>query len=365
MRVLIDGHMLGGRETGNERYILGLLQGLESIEADLEVIVAVSDLSIEIPMLPGWGKVRVSESPARRLGYEFPRIVNAFKADLLHVSYSGPLVCNCPLVVSVHDVSYLNHPEWFSLRDRLVLRMGVGLTMSHAKGVIALSRHACDEIRKHYHKPEGATAITPLAASGLFSPASQGQAHISLSAPNITCPYFLAVGNLQPRKNIPRIFDAFARIKQKHSIPHRLVVVGRAKWQESEIYSALERHNLMKDVVFLGYVPDERLVSLYQGAEAFIYPSLYEGFGLPILEAMACGTPVITSNTTSMPETAGAAALMVDPCDVEGLVSAMTLIVKDEELRRNLSRKGVTHSSQFTWERTAHQTVEAYRRWST
>jgi len=366
LKILIDAHMVGEKETGNERYILGLLEGLKAIGDGVEVVVATSDpdaLRAAFPFELPWKLVRVSHSPISRLFFELPRLAAKEGADLVHVTYNGPLRCPCPMVVTIHDVSYLRYPEWFSLRDRLVLRVGVGLTVARARGVIAISQHACDEIQAYYKVPKQRLQVTALAVNDVFNSTSPNPVAEEQGSPGIAKPYFLVVGNLQPRKNLLRLVEAFARLKRTLKIPHRLIVAGPAKWRESEVYSALTHHDLSADVVFSGYVSDSQLVSLYKGAEAFVYPSLYEGFGLPILEAMACGTPVITSSTSAMPETAGDAALKVNPYDVDDLAAAMARIVQSRELRDELSRQGRARARQFSWERTAIQTVAAYRRW--
>ncbi|MEI6564439.1 MAG: glycosyltransferase family 1 protein [bacterium] len=368
MKILIDAHMVGGRESGNEHYILGLLAGLQSVMPQAEVIVATSDpdaLNGVLSICHPWRLVCVSRSPFRRLFVELPYLVSCERVDLLHVTYSGPLHCRCPVVVSVHDVSYLRHPEWFSWRDRTVLRAGVGLTLPRACGVIAISEHARGEIQAHYNLPPSRIAVTPLAARQDYQPVSPSRVLDDLGALGIGQPYFLAVGNLQPRKNLPRLIEAFAKLKRDTNTPLRLVIAGRAKWRESEVFAAISRHHLSADVLFPGYVTDAQLVSLYCGSVAFIYPSLYEGFGLPIIEAMACGVPVITSSTSAMPETAGVAALIVNPYDVEAMAGAMARIMQDGALRIELGRKGIERAKQFSWERTASQTLDAYHRWLT
>ena len=175
-------------------------------------------------------------------------------------------------------------------------------------------------------------------------------------------PYVLGVGNLQPRKNLLRLVEAFSRLKRNTGLPHQLVLVGRAKWKESDLFDAIRKAGVESHVLFPGYLPDEDLVTLYAHADMFVYPSLYEGFGLPVLEAMACGVPVVTSNVTSIPEVAGDAAVLVDPLDVAALTGAIGRVLSDEALRRALREKGPRRAAHFSWKQTALQTWAYYQR---
>jgi glycosyltransferase involved in cell wall biosynthesis len=170
----------------------------------------------------------------------------------------------------------------------------------------------------------------------------------------------LAVGNLEPRKNLVRLVRAYAALRQSGAISHQLVIVGQAHWQGSVVSREAKELGLAGEVVFTGYVPTDDLVALYNAATTFVYPSLYEGFGLPILEAMSCGTPVITSNVASMPEVAGEAALLINPRSVEDLAQALGRVLADETLRYELEEKGLHQASQFSWEQTARLTLQAY-----
>jgi glycosyltransferase involved in cell wall biosynthesis len=170
--------------------------------------------------------------------------------------------------------------------------------------------------------------------------------------------FVLAVCNMQPRKNLVRLMQAFARAKHKYALPHKLVLAGQRLWLTAEVLAQARR--LGEDVVLTGYVPDADLPLLYNAADVFAYPSLYEGFGLPVLEAMACGTPVITSNVSSLPEVSGDAARLVDPYDLDDIASAIFEIVRDIDVRTAWQVRGLARARLFTWERTAEQTVQIY-----
>jgi glycosyltransferase involved in cell wall biosynthesis len=183
-----------------------------------------------------------------------------------------------------------------------------------------------------------------------------------LDSYGIRSPYFLHVGRLQARKNLVRLVEAFHRLRAQHEAPHKLVLVGRESWESGEIFAAIRRLGLESEVVHLGYVPGEDLPHLYTGAEAVVFPSLFEGFGIPVIEAMSFGTPVVTSRATSLPEVAGDAALLVDPYSTEEIAEAMRRVIAESGLRETLRQRGMERARQFTWRRTALETKRIYER---
>lgn len=211
-----------------------------------------------------------------------------------------------------------------------------------------------------YHKSISPEHIVLEAADHRFRPISAAESEPTLRQYGIERPYILYVGALESRKNLPRLLAAYARLRE-WSERWRLVIVGARKWKSSPIFDTVQQLGLEPHVTFTGYVADEHLPALYSGADLFAFPSLYEGFGLPVLEAMACGTPVVTSNTSSLPEVAGDAAILVDPRDVEQIANAMWLVLSQPDLAAALREKGLARAAQFTWERTARETIEVYK----
>lgn len=368
MRVLIDAHMIGERETGNETYIVNLIRGLRSLNADLDLRVAVTHLPEADAALGGFDNrcqpVRISSSPWRRLGSQLNQLIRTHAVDLLHVTYAGPWRPACPMVVTIHDVSFKANPVWFSWRDRLILNSGVGITVRRADRVITVSEHARQEIIRHYPVAAEKTDVTHEASARHFHRLDDaGRDHpLIINGQRIETPYVLAVGNLQPRKNLRRLIEAFALAVRGADTPHRLVIAGKALWRESEAYRAAETAGIASRILFTGYVSNEDLNRLFNRADLFAYPSLYEGFGLPVLEAMTCGTPVITSNTTSIPEVAGDAAIMIDPTDTSALAAALQDMMTNAARRKELSAKGLARASSFSWESCARETLQTYRR---
>jgi len=205
----------------------------------------------------------------------------------------------------------------------------------------------------------GRVRVIPYAPSEAFRPASEGPERLA-TAYGVRAPYFLYVGTIEPRKNLARTLRAFARVAP--SLPqHQLVLVGDLGWKYEEVLAEARRPDLAHRVLLPGYVPEEDLPLLYSHALAFVYPSLYEGFGFPVVEAMACGAPVLTSRSSSLTEIAEGAAVLVDPLDEKALAEAFAALAADAGLRRELRAKGLARAATFTWDRTGRETVEAYR----
>jgi len=203
--------------------------------------------------------------------------------------------------------------------------------------------------------------VIPEAAHTRYRPMSLESVDPALKRYVIERPYILYVGSLEKRKNLPRLLEAYAYLRE--TLPGwKLVIVGGRKWKSDPIYKAVQRLGLEPHVIFTGFVAEEDLPALYNGADLFVFPSLYEGFGLPVLEAMACGTPVVTSNTSSLPEVAGEAALLVAPTDVKAIAAAMQRVLSEPDLAAELRRRGLERASQFSWERTARETLAVYER---
>ena len=345
MRIAIDAHMVGERETGNETYTLSLIRALLALPPEERrgadfVLYATHPERLRPRLDPNHTAPirRLWPAPSLlRIPFAMPAATLRDHASLLHVNYVAPPVGACPHVVTVHDISYDLYPAFFSPRDRWMLKTLVPLTMRRAAAIITVSQHAKQEIMARYGLPAHKIAVTYEAAGEQFRPVTDAAVRLGLRQRlglPAQAPYFLALGNLQPRKNIGRLLAAFARARQTPELAStRLVIAGKALWRESEVFAAVQQAGLMDVVHFPGYVDDADLPALYSDALAFVYPSLYEGFGLPPLEAMACGAPVICSNAASLPEVVGDAALTVAPTDVGALANALRQVAAAPELR--------------------------------
>ncbi|MBK9232126.1 MAG: glycosyltransferase family 4 protein [Anaerolineae bacterium] len=366
--------MVGERETGNETYTLSLIRALLALPSEERrgmdfVLYATQPERLRLRLNPNPAAPIRRIWPASsllRIPFAMPAATLADRASLLHVNYVAPPVGSCPHVVTVHDISYDLYPAFFSPRDRWMLKTLVPLTMRRAAAIITVSQHAKQEIMARYGLPADKIAVTYEAAGEQFRPVTDAAARLALRQRlglPAQAPYFLALGNLQPRKNIGRLLEAFALARQSAELAATcLVIAGKALWRESEIYATVQQAGLTDAVHFPGYVDDADLPALYSDALAFVYPSLYEGFGLPPLEAMACGTPVICANAASLPEVVGDAALTVPPTDVGALAHALRQVAGAPELRQQLRQRGHARAAQFTWRRCAQETLEIYRR---
>ena len=250
---------------------------------------------------------------ALRVPLALPAQVIRDDVDVLHVTYIAPPVISAAVVATVHDVSYLELPEAFSLRDRLVLGLLVPRTLRRAEAIITISEHSRQAIAHHYGTPEKKIVVVYPSVSPVFRPLAAAAARRVTGRYGLTGPYILAVGNLQPRKNVPRLIRAFAALRRTGAYTGHLALVGKDAGQESQISAEARRLGLRQEVIFTGYVPQDDLVALYSCADMFVYPSLYEGFGLPPLEAMACGCPVVASDTSALPEVAADGAYSLIP----------------------------------------------------
>lgn len=364
-RIAIDAHMVGSRETGNETYVRNLVQGLAQLPGreDYRLYLAEASAAGEaLARQVGFPWRRLTPgTPWLRVPLTMPLAAAQDRLDLLHVNYHAPPVCPCPVIVTIHDLAFHFFPSAFSPRDLIILSLLVPLSARRARWVIAVSEHTRQDLIRVYNLPPTKIKVTYEAANASFRPVQDPILLSRIRASyRIAGPYILGVGNLQPRKNLPRLIAAFARLRREQAIPHQLVLVGQKAWRNHTITAAIASAGVQEEVILTGYVPDDDLPLLYSGADLFVYPSLYEGFGLPVLEAMACGTPVVTSRTSSLPEVAGDAAWLVDPLDTEELVQAIGELLSDPGKREELRQRGLARSRTFSWLETARQSRALY-----
>ncbi len=284
------------------------------------------------------------------------------RLDIFHSpDFTLPTVRSSATVVTVHDLTFLVHPECAHPGVEKYLRRAAPRALERASLVLADSQCTRQDLMSYYGIPAARVAVIPAGVGDEFHPVTDSR---MLQAVQDTYqaypPFILTMGTLEPRKNLPRLFEAYARLRQEAGIPHRLLVAGGKGWLYEDIFRAVERLGLQDEVRFLGFVPDHQLPALLTLADVFVYPSLYEGFGLPPLEAMACDVPVVCSNTSSLPEVAGDAALMVDPTDVPALAAAIHRVLTDEALRQSMVEKGREQAARFTWSGAAAELLHLY-----
>ena len=292
-----------------------------------------------------------------------PRDDLAGGADLFHAS-DHLLPCfsdRVRTVCTLHDLAFLVDPSVHTWTNRFFLSRMVPRFLKRADRVICVSECTARDATRLLGLDPAKIAVVPSGVDARFHPPSQGE--IASARGRLALPerYVLYVGTVEPRKNLSTLLRAWARLRRDGD-PRRLVIAGKLGWLTDDFFRTLADHHLEGEVVRLGYVADADLPALYGGAEAFVFPSRYEGFGFPVLEAMACGTPVVCSNSSSLPEVAGDAALLHDPTNDEQLADSLARLRDDPVLRVDLAARGLARAATFTWERAARETVRVYER---
>lgn len=278
-------------------------------------------------------------------------------------AHYAPRFSPVPTVVSIMDLAFFHFPELFTKKDLNQLKSWTGYSIKKAKKIITISQASKDDIIRLYGiEPDKIAVIYPgIKQTASLTPHIYPMNELKTKY-NISDNFLLFVGTLQPRKNIVRIIEAFAMLKKRKTENDeqdlQLVIIGRRGWHYDEILAAPAKYGLKDSVKFLDFVPDEDLVLFYQHAQVFVWPSLYEGFGLPVLEAMKFGCPVITSNVSSLPEAGGDAALYVDPENVEEIKNAIEKVMTDTKLREEMIAKGKKQVGKFSWEKAARETLQ-------
>lgn len=354
------------RAAGIHGYIHHLLAHLPDADSDLRYTVFVDRGDP-----PPHARLSVRRSPFRttnpyaRILWEQalqPFALARAGVDLHHgTAYALPLAWTGPAVVTILDLTFIRHPELLRPANRLYLRTITRLSARRARRVIAISQATADEIHALLGVPADRIDVTHLGVSHKSRPLPTAEVDRFRRANDLPQRFILYLGTLEPRKNITTLLHAFAALPQQDVA---LVLVGGQGWLYHAIDATIEELGLQPRIIRPGYVADELLPLWYNAATVFAYPSLYEGFGLPILEAMACGTPVVAADTTSLPEAVGrdGAGLLVPPGDVDAWTHALSALLDDEDRRRDLSERGRQRAATFTWAQTARQTVASYRR---
>ncbi|HEX8181836.1 MAG TPA: glycosyltransferase family 1 protein [Pyrinomonadaceae bacterium] len=371
MRIAIDGIPLATPKTGIGHYTFELAQGLARLAPadEFELVAPVplaldaGDAPTELP--PNLRAVHVPVNALRRRWWTIglPLYVRQNRPALFHgTNYNVPLWQRCPTVVTIHDLSLLLHAA--THREDLVRRARRRLpTMTRiAAHIITDSESVKREISEHLNVPPTKITAVALAPRRAFQPVPSIEARTACRQLGVEDEFILFVGTVEPRKNLLTLMRAFAELLRTTEARPQLVIAGQKGWLTDELFAHVEQSATLKErILFTGYVTDEDLAALYSACRVSIYPSLYEGFGLPPLEAMACGAPVITSRIPVIMETVADAARLVAPTDVQELTAALVELLTDEGARAHFAAAGRRRAAAFTWERTAAQTLEVYR----
>lgn len=365
MKIGIDAHAAENPGTGNCTYISHFLLALKEIDRETEYFLySVNQDHAFYANFECCPNFHVRRLPVKSPYVRVPLFL-AWQSlkdsiDILHVQYNSPFFHKGKLVVTIHDLGFLHLPGSFSRKESVRLRVLTRFTAQRSDRIITGSDYSKKDIIQRYGMEAEKVKVIPYGVSPLFGPDKDPRKiREILKKYKIPEKYVLSVGRLNPRKNLVSLAKAFHLLKVKHPLPHKLVIVGIEDYNTSKILQSIREID-KGDVLFTGFVADEDLPYVYSQAEVFIYPSLFEGVGLPVLEAMRSGVPVVTSNTTSLREIVKDAAVTLDPLDVEALAQTMWRLVSDGHSREEFIRKGYSRSKDFSWEVTAQRTLEIY-----
>jgi glycosyltransferase involved in cell wall biosynthesis len=367
MNIGVNMTVADSAKTGIGTYAVNLVEQMLILDEENRYFIFVSgDLPlknvnperhhvINVCRNKGWVRRILAEQ------FILPFLVKKHKIEMLHsVAFSCPVIKLCKYVLTIHDLAYRVFPETVRKSRRVYYSVMFPLFASIADKIITVSENTKNDVIRCFHVPGDRIDTVLLGVSGHFRQEDDSDARAVLSSLGITGEYLLYVGSLEPRKNLVRLLQAFELIRKEVKIS--LVIVGPKGWMYDGIFSSTAVIEHKDDIIFAGHVEDQVLPKLYSQAKAFVFPSLYEGFGLPALEAMACGAPLIASGTSSLREVCGDAAIYVDPFDVKNIFENIFMLVKNDQRRAELREKGLERSRQFSWEKTARMTLEAYKK---
>lgn len=370
MRIGLDVTPLPAQPVGAGVYMIQLARALDALDEDFELALIAQRHGrrlIDDPPLKRAEWVETEDiGPARRLIWEqttLPGLARRSRLDILHsLHYTRPVFLPCKSVVTFHDMTFFLFPHLHTRPKRLFFPAAMRMSARRSQALIADSENTRRDAMRILNLP-GEKITTVLCGIGPeFRPIGDTEAlEACRRRYNLPKSFILYVGTVEPRKNLPMLLKAYARLAAAEAqIP--LVIVGRRGWMYEEVYELVETLQISERVLFTGYIPAEDLPMVYNLTEFFVYPSLYEGFGFPPLEAMACGAPVITTAISSMQDQVGAAGLLTPPGDEQALFEAMRRLVQDDGLRRGLSEKGILHATRFSWPNTARDTLRVYQK---
>lgn len=366
MKIGFDGRFIRQRQTGNGVFTQLLLEGLSRLDDDNEYTVYVLEdnpfLQKKNIYLKPMGRFHANSQ--LRFLITFPWELSRNPVDIFHAIYTAPARINAKVILTMVELSWFINPDDFPANRFFLsqLRMVTRYSIRRADRIITPTKIGRDQLLEHFGLPAEKVEVVPFGFNeGFLRACSPEEIDSILSKFGITGEYILTVGDLHPRKNLSRLIDAFNWVKKAKKIPHNLVLVGKALYQADEIYKKASSGINKDAVIFTGYVSFEELRALYQGASLFAFPSLDEGFGLPVHEAMASRLPVIVSARGALPEVAGDAAIVVDPLSVEDIGSAIYRIIDSASVRAELIRRGLEQIKKFSWEDSCKKTLRIYR----
>ncbi|OGC07812.1 hypothetical protein A2230_00425 [candidate division WOR-1 bacterium RIFOXYA2_FULL_36_21] len=364
MRIGIDARPLSSQRSGIGRYLYGLINALEEIDKQNEYFLySHKEFSLPFKNLR-WHK-RVGSKFFSKIGtlYLLLAMPRQIKKDQIDVFWGTqnilPFFLPCKKILTVHDFVWRFFPKTMTFYNLYVNRLFAGKSIQISDCFMAVSQSTADDLIRLFNIKRDCISVVHNGIELSFG--ATRRRNLIEGKFNISCKYILTVGTIEPRKNIISLVKAFKKYQERVDSEVQLVVVGARGWANSSLFDTIRKFNFKDDAIrFLGHISDDDLKRLYSSAEVFVFPSLYEGFGFPPLEAMACGCPVIVSNTSSMPEVCGDAAFYINPYDIENIVNALNSVLSNQNLRNLLIEKGLNRVKLFTWEESAQKVLDLF-----
>ncbi len=365
LRIGIDARLVYYSQAGIAQYTLRLIQGLADLDRENQFIILQSRKDKHtIVDKPSFKRVSLWTPSHHRLEqYSLHLEISGLDLDVLHSpDFIPPFRRNCKSIITIHDLAFLLYPH-FLTKESARYYGQIDQAVKRTDHIIAVSESTRQDTIRLLGAPEHKITVIYESANPVYRPVDNREAlEQTKSKYHISGDFILFVSTIEPRKNLPTLLKAYRQLLDSYKANVKLAVVGRRGWLSEEVFTLVDKLKLTNDVFFLGRVTGEDLLHLYNAAQLLAQPSFYEGFGLPPLEAMACGTPVVVSNVSSLPEVVGDAGLLVDPEDVSELAVAIWRVLTDQALRADLIAKGLKRARCFSWEKTARQTLELYQR---
>lgn len=360
MKIAVDVRELKKDKAGKGWYVFNVLSEIEKIDQTNQYIF-YGDQNTQFPNWPKAQNVIISGAEIW-WHLKVARKIKKDKIDLYFAPTSPivPAITKIKTVMTVMDLTTFLYPEMHTLKSKLIDKIFLKRAINKTDKILCISKTTASDLIKYMPKAKGKTAITYLGYDRLFKKYDNIIINHTLNKYRLKPGYILFVGTIEPRKNITTLIKSYAKLDNKLRDIHPLVIVGKKGWLYDQIFQTVETKGIERNVKFLEYVPFSDLPHLYNGAGLFVYPSLYEGFGLPPLEAMASGLPVIVSDISSLPEVVGDAGILINPTDVNKLTKAMTEILNNDKLKTSLQHKSLAQAKNFSWAKTARETFEVF-----
>lgn len=357
----IDAHVLGDCSGGNETYYKNLIENLPNNIVDDIILFVNPGYDVEALGFKGRVVQFKSTNSFIRNFIEIPVLMKKYSLSCMHMQYFIPFIRPCPVITTIHDISFEHFDDIFTKKEMFIQKKLIPYAARKSDFVFTVSEYSKNDICATYGIDEERVIVTYNGKSEKYRVNKDEKVFKKIREKyELPDEYILCVGNVQPRKNLKRLIRAYAMYLKGNPTGKPLVIVGKKAWMFEEIFKEFHELKLENKIIFTGYVEDIHLPIIYSYATLFVYPSIFEGFGLPVLEAMACGVPTITSNVTSLPEVAGDACVFVDPYDEQDISDAICNLLNDKTKRDMLSARGLLQADKFSWKRTAEETVKIY-----